>query len=84
MYFSTMLALLGYLKDQPTITSIRNSSSSSNSSQSRSSVNNSNCISHYHDEVRRQSVNHAEWKRQGEAHPVTFHTLTPSLIKSLR
>jgi hypothetical protein len=54
VFFSTMLALLGYLRKGGA------------------------------DEVRRRTVTYAAWARDGEANPIFYNRLTPSLLAEFR
>ena len=68
VYFPTLLALLGYLRDD--------SSPTSSSSTSSSALP--------HREVKRQSVNYAEFVKAGDANPRSFSYLSTQLVQYFR
>ena len=101
VFFATMLALLGYLKDAPSGSSSSSSSSSTYSAQQQQQQRQQQQQIHEkqqngsfslyphapppsHDQVSRCTVTYAEWKRVGDANPIAFEALTPSLLHKFR
>lgn len=72
VFFPTMLAVLGYLRDS-------GSAPSSSGAGAGTGVGSSNG-----DEVRRRMVTYAEWPRRGAANPVSFARLDSPLLERLR
>lgn len=73
VYFSTMLALLGFLRDEPNATHTIHRNSDQNP-----------FIKTTNDEVWRRRVCYAEWKRKNDANPIGFPALTVSLCNHFR
>jgi len=82
VFFATMLALLGYLRDPPPslLASLSSSSSSSSSTPSIPPIP----PPPPSDQVCRLSVTYAEWRRAGDANPIVFPALTPALLLKMR
>ena len=78
VYFATLLALLGYLRDPPS----SNSSSCSNksSSSANSSSANSSTTQQTHSEVKLTAINYAQWARRGDAHPIQYSHINADIV----
>lgn len=73
VYFSTMLSLLGYLRDDPKTLHTTQRNSDENPFLKLTS-----------DEVWRRRVCYAEWKRRSDANPIEFTSLSVSLCNHFR
>lgn len=73
VYFPTLLALLGFLRDDPNATHTVHRNSDENP-----------FVKTTNDEVWRRRVCYAEWKKKNDANPVGFPGLTVSLCNHFR